>query len=79
MTRCSLNLISIGVAALLLVTMLPMVTCAQPASSRTADGQIGLYDFAEGSGRIIHDRSGTSDPVDLLIETPDSVLWSRKL
>ena len=58
--------------------MWPSVTCAQPTSSRTAEGLIGLYDFSEGNGRIIHDRSGSSDPVDLLIETPDSVRWSEE-
>ena len=78
MTRCSLNLISRRIAALLLVTMLPLVTCAQPARGRAAEGLIALYDFSEGSGRIIHDRSGSTDPVDLLIETPDSVRWSEE-
>ncbi|MEJ7594095.1 MAG: DUF1553 domain-containing protein [Planctomycetaceae bacterium] len=78
MTCCSLNVIIRNIAALLSVTMWPLVTCAQPTSSRTAEGLIGLYDFSEGSGRIIHDRSGSSDPVDLLIETPDSVRWSEE-
>jgi len=78
MTYCSLNVIIRNIAAVLLVTMLPLVTSAQPTSSRTAEGLIGLYDFSEGHGRIIHDRSGSSDPVDLLIETPDSVRWSEE-
>ena len=78
MALCSLNLTRRSIAALLLVTISPLVTWAQPMSGRAAEGLIGLYDFSEGSGRIIHDRSGNTDPVDLLIETPDSVRWSQE-
>ena len=64
------------IVAFLVVIMLPLVTWAQPPSSRVGEGLIGLYNFSEGSGRLIHDRSGSPDPVDLLIEIPDSVRWS---
>ena len=78
MARSSFNLIIRNIAALLLVTISPLVTWAQPTSDRAAEGLIGLYDFSEDSGRIIHDRSGNTDPVDLLIETPGSVRWSQE-
>ena len=45
--------------------------------SRTSDGLLVFYDFAEGSGRTTHDRSGSSDPIDLLVETPAGVRWSK--
>ena len=78
MARCSLNFIIRSIAVLLVVIMLPLVACGQPTSGRAAEGLIGLYDFSEGSGRIIHDRSGGGDPIDLLVETPDSVRWSKE-
>lgn len=78
MTPCSLDSIRINMPALLLLIMSPLVASAQPTSGRTAAGLIGLYDFSEGNGRIIHDRSGSTAPVDLLIETPDSVRWSTE-
>ncbi len=44
---------------------------------RVESGLVIAYDFAEGNGRIIHDRSGSNEPIDLMIETPDSVRWSK--
>jgi mono/diheme cytochrome c family protein len=49
---------------------------AQPSPSRVEFRPICAYDFTEGNGRIIHDRSGHEDAIDLLIETPNSVRWS---
>ena len=62
---------------LLCVATLTSVSMAQELPSRVETGLIGVYDFTEASGRIVHDRSGSNDPVDLLIETPDSVRWSK--
>lgn len=76
MTFDSRNLSTHTIVAFFVVIMLPLVTWAQPPSSRVGEGLIGLYNFSEGSGRLIHDRSGSLDPVDLLIEIPDSVRWS---
>ena len=53
------------------------VSYGQDLPPRIENGLISVYDFAEGNGRIIHDRSGNEDPLDLLIETPDSVRWSQ--
>lgn len=65
------------VSILLCVVALTGGSVAQELPSRVDSGLIGLYDFTEASGRIVHDRSGSNDPLDLLIETPDSVRWSK--
>ena len=43
---------------------------------RVSDGLVVLYDFSEGKGDAVHDRSGNGSPLDLLIEKPGSVRWS---
>jgi len=53
------------------------VSYGQDLPLRVENGLISVYDFAEGNGRIIHDRSGSDEPIDLMIETPNSVRWSK--
>ncbi len=48
---------------------------AQPP--RSDAGLLILYDFTEGSGQTIRDRSGSGVPLDLKIDKPDSVKWSE--
>ncbi|MBS0205777.1 MAG: DUF1553 domain-containing protein [Planctomycetes bacterium] len=40
-------------------------------------GLLVRYDFTEGGGETIFDRSGQDDPLDLVIERPESVRWSN--
>lgn len=49
---------------------------AQSAATRDDRGVVALYDFAEQSGQTIHDRSGTGEPLDIVIEKADTVRWS---
>jgi len=44
-------------------------------SERVTDGLVALYDFEEGSGTTVHDRSGRADLVDLVIPTAAFVTW----
>jgi len=50
---------------------------AQESPVRVGVRPICVYDFKEANGRIIHDRSGHDDAIDLQIESPDSVRWSN--
>lgn len=45
------------------------------SSSRTESGLIAYYDFSEGQGDTIYDKSGLSKPIDLLITEPSAVQW----
>ena len=45
-------------------------------SDRVTDGLIVLYDFDEGSGSTVIDRSGVAPVLDLTIEDPGNVTWS---
>ncbi|MBI1246262.1 DUF1592 domain-containing protein [bacterium] len=36
-----------------------------------------LYTFDEGSGDVVHDRSGRSDPIDLKIDKSNAVSWQK--
>jgi glycopeptide antibiotics resistance protein len=40
-------------------------------------GLVARYDFSEGFGATIHDRVGSTHPVDLRIEDPSLVRWLR--
>ena len=55
MTFDSRNLSTHTIVAFLVVIMLPLVTWAQPPSSRVGGGLIGLYNFSDGSERLIQD------------------------
>ena len=49
---------------------------AQSAATRDSRGLVALYDFAEGSGTTVHDRSGVGQAVDLTIDKASNVSWS---
>jgi hypothetical protein len=40
-----------------------------------ADGLVVLYPFDEGTGTVVHDRSGRGTPLDLEIEDPARISW----
>jgi hypothetical protein len=46
-----------------------------PATGRVTDGLQMLYNFREGSGAVVHDRSGVGLPLDLFIENESRVRW----
>jgi hypothetical protein len=48
---------------------------AAGAEERVTNGLVALYDFAEGAGTTIRDRSATSPPLELRIESPRTVGW----
>ncbi|MEN8006515.1 MAG: FG-GAP-like repeat-containing protein, partial [Candidatus Krumholzibacteriota bacterium] len=43
---------------------------------RTNEGVVALYEFDEGEGSVVHDRSGVEPPLDLTIADSNSVVWS---
>src|SRR5687768_17052702 len=45
------------------------------AEERVTSGLVVLYDFEEGAGTTIRDRSAAVPPLDLRIETPRVVRW----
>ncbi len=45
------------------------------ATNRVNDGLVVLYDFKEGSGNIVHDKSGFGEPLDLKIKDESKVSW----
>jgi hypothetical protein len=45
------------------------------AEERVTSGLLVLYDFEEGAGTTIRDRSTSGPPLDLRIETPRAVHW----
>lgn len=46
------------------------------AADRVERGLIVRYDFTEGRGQAVHDRSGVGAPLDLVIEPAAGVRWS---
>jgi hypothetical protein len=61
----------VGVA--LIAGMVPSL--ATDASTRTHDGLLALYTFADGKGGTVADVSGRGEPLDLTIAQPGSVTW----
>lgn len=56
------------------------LSAGPPTVMRTppvTEGLVARYDFSEGFGITIHDRVGSSHPVDLRIEDPFLVRWLR--
>lgn len=47
------------------------------AQDRASDGLLVLYDFTEGNGQTVHDRSGSGPSLDLTIEKSAGVKWSN--
>jgi hypothetical protein len=70
---------AIGFSALLAaITLLGFATIAPAIEpSRVNQGLLVLYDFSEGDGETIHDRSGVGQPLDLEINQPSSVRWKN--
>ena len=64
------------IAAVLVLAQLA-TTQADDTSARSGRGLLALYDFSEGGGQLVHDRSGTGTPLDLVIGKPNSVRWSK--
>ncbi len=46
------------------------------AEGRVSNGLQALYDFSEGEGKTVHDRSGVGKPLDLTIDDAKGVQWS---
>lgn len=47
------------------------------AADRVDRGLVVFYDFAEGNGRTIHDRSGVGAALDLEIDKPGAARWTK--
>jgi len=45
--------------------------------ARVVDGLIVHYDFDEGRGSTVRDKSGVTPPLDLTIDEPGNVTWSQ--
>ena len=52
-------------------------TAPLTAADRVENGLIASYDFDEGGGRTVHDRSGVGEALDLIIDRPASVRWQN--
>ena len=57
-----------------LVIALFVLTTTRASAQRIVDGVVVLYEFDEGDGEVVED-SGPGEPVDLVIQDPDSVVW----
>ncbi len=62
---------------LLAVICLLLVECSVQAADRVERGLLARYDFREGNGKTIHDRSGVGKPLDLTIDPSSHVRWSK--
>ena len=52
-------------------------TFSDSAQSRVTEGLVAFYNFTEGSGPIIHDRSSFGLPLDLKIRNLQNIRWLR--
>jgi hypothetical protein len=51
---------------------------AQPRGpNRTSEGLVALYTFQEGGGNVVRDVSAAGEPLDLTIDNPAAVSWSK--
>ena len=57
------------------IAYLAAASVAVRAEERVTSGLVVLYDFEEGAGTTIRDRSSAAPPLDLRIETPRVVRW----
>ena len=46
------------------------------ANGRVTSGLQALYDFDEGSGKVVHDVSGVGNPLDLKVKRTSQVRWA---
>lgn len=56
------------------LTALVVLLLARASAQRVTEGIVVLYDFDEGDGELVED-SGPDEPVDLVIQDPDNVIW----
>ena len=63
------------IAALLTVAVAAVQVCAQEEPVRVTEGLVVLYQFDEGDGDIVQDKSGVGVPLDLKINDFPSVSW----
>ena len=49
---------------------------AQTQPTRTSAGLVAWYDFSEQDGNLVHDRSGSQQPINLVISNESNVRWS---
>ena len=49
----------------------------ESSKKRVGDGLVVFYDFSEGSGAVVHDRSFSEVPLDLQIRDMDRIKWLR--
>lgn len=65
---------SVTVAAVicLLIGSTPLL-----AAERVDDGLVVLYDFSDGTGNVVRDRSGDGEPLDLVISEPAQTSWQN--
>ncbi len=61
---------------LLVARDVPSVVAQSGTATRVSGGLVVLYDFAEGSGTTVHDRSGVGQAVDLAFDKTPNVSWS---
>lgn len=57
--------------------LLSSLTAAEEIPGRVDSGLVVLYDFAEGNGDVIQDRSRVGEPLDLAIDKPNAVRRSN--
>jgi hypothetical protein len=65
------------VVALAGATVVASIAAAQDNARRVDRGLLVLYDFEEGEGRTVHDRSGVGEPLDLEIDKAGGVRWEQ--
>ncbi|HUG66104.1 MAG TPA: LamG-like jellyroll fold domain-containing protein, partial [Pirellulaceae bacterium] len=70
------EIVAIALAPVVLLMLLPAAS-AQEKQQRVNRGLLVLYDFAEGKGQTVHDRSGVGTPLDLSIDKSSGVRWSK--
>ena len=50
-------------------------SCGDVCSGRVFNGLVAYYDFTEGSGNIVNDKSGYGTPINLTILNPGNTTW----
>jgi hypothetical protein len=62
---------------LLLVWAALASIAAADTARRVENGLEAIYDFEEGAGTVVHDRSRTDQPLHLQIESPQTARWQK--
>jgi hypothetical protein len=66
-----------SICALMLGMFLFGLTASAADPARVSQGLLALYDFSEGSGDTIRDRSGVGEPLNLTIDKSSGVRWGQ--